>query len=372
MNTAVPARRVIAYVTSFFPPQRMAGAELGTYFMARHMTKLGYDVHVIITRSADNKVKTEIRDGFTIHWLAHLNIPGLRFFSECAAAMRVIRDIEPHLVQGNCLLPGGWVAAQCSRALGIPSVVLCYGYDVCDMKFPLSWWGARAFKHCSQLLASTNYCRAVMATKSRRQVDGVFYAGVDEQVFPLQALRTGAGPFKLLHVGRMIPEKGFELLLQVMRLLPHHYQLDVLGDGPLRATYEHMVQCDQLAGRVHFHGVVPNERLHEFHNQADALLLPSLREPFGVVCLEAICSGLPVVCSAVMGLPEAVLDGRNGMVVAERDPHKWCAAVRRACEDGGFRRVVHEAARVDRIKWSWTERFRELEGRYATLLAQGC
>lgn len=358
----------IAYVTSFFPPDRIAGAELGTWFMARHMAKLGHEVHVVITRPAKPRSSPEAHEGFHIHWQPYNNKKGLRFLSEIKHGVQTIVQLKPDLIHANCLLPGGSIAIKSAEQLACPTIVLCYGYDVSDLRFPLTLFSKKVFTRCSRLLAATRYARDVIHEKSQRKVDELFYAGIDMNAFPLVEKKTIVDEnIHLLYVGRMIPEKGFDLLIDVMQSLPDHYHLTAVGDGPLRQVYEEKCEALSLSKRIRFIPRIENTRLHELHQKCHTFVLPSTREPFGLVCLEAMSSGLPVVASRVMGIPEAISHGRNGLLLEDRNIEKWCEAIRQCSEDQNFRQNILNAAREDRQKWDWNTRMQPLEKLYMSL-----
>lgn len=355
----------IVYITSFFPPDRVAGAELGMHFMAEYMVRQGHDVHVVITR-ASKKRDLEIRSGYKIHWLETPNQKGLKFFLECRNAIKVIESLKPDLIHANCLLPGGYIAFKYGKRNRCKTVVLCYGYDVSDMSFPLSIWGRWALKGVDKVLVATEFCKNVVKKWTPNVQSQTFLAGCDVSVFPQLPLRNKVGDrYDLLFIGRMIPEKGFDFLLELMELLPKPYHLRVLGAGDNFDHYKN--QAEKLGKRVEFLGQVPNAECTKWLALSHAMVLPSYREPFGVVCIESIVSGVPVVVSDAMGLPEAVEDEKNGIVVHGRDRDVWVEAIRKCCEDEAFRKKVHSHSINYREKWSWETRLKELEGIYDSL-----
>jgi glycosyltransferase involved in cell wall biosynthesis len=357
----------IVYVTSFYPPQRIAGAELGTQFMAEFMAQKGHQVHVVITRSQGKKYQHENRHHTIIHWLPASRWPFLKSISEITRALWTIWKIKPHMVHGNCLLPGGALAALATKFLGAKSLVLCYGYDVCDMSGLMAIFGRWALKNVDRVLAATNYCRSMVIKHVAEVEPQVFYAGCDETVFKLQPPRYLSGKKNLIFIGRMIPEKGLDFLLQVLVHLPENVELRVIGGGDVSRV---KLICEklELQQRVHFQGLVENSDLPKFFSQAHVMVLPSYREPFGVVCIEAILSGVPVVCSDVMGLPEAVMHGENGLVVKGRDPKTWAKFIMQAIEDEDLRARCVKNAGSMRKKWSWSTRLAELEKIYHEMM----
>jgi glycosyltransferase involved in cell wall biosynthesis len=145
-------------------------------------------------------------------------------------------------------------------------------------------------------------------------------------------------PPHVLYAGRLSPEKGVLDLIAAAGGLP----LVVVGDGPLRA------QVPQALG------FLPNEQLQERLARAAVVACPSHREGFGIVCLEAMAHGRPVVASAVGGLKDLVVDGETGVLVPPRDPRALRAALERLLGDREVRRRLGAAARERaRTHFSW-------------------
>jgi len=121
-------------------------------------------------------------------------------------------------------------------------------------------------------------------------------------------------------VGRLTEQKGHTYLLdafaQVMRVLPAA-RLLVIGDGELRPTLERRATRLGLHGSVIFTG--RREDVPRLMMALDVLALPSLWEGFGLVLLEAMAAGKPIVASRVSAIPEIVADGETGLLVPPRD-----------------------------------------------------
>jgi D-inositol-3-phosphate glycosyltransferase len=151
---------------------------------------------------------------------------------------------------------------------------------------------------------------------------------------------------RLLYVGRLAPIKGLETLLDAMARLraagsPVH--LSIVGgdadepvnghEGELRARLARL----DLGGTVTFVGAQPQERLRAWYVAADATVLPSHYESFGMVALEAMACGIPVVASRVGGLQTTVRDGVTGLLVRESDPVALANALDRLLGDPDLR-----------------------------------
>jgi glycosyltransferase involved in cell wall biosynthesis len=121
--------------------------------------------------------------------------------------------------------------------------------------------------------------------------------------------------------GRLLPLKGLVYLLRAIASLRVEFPnlvLEIAGSGPERATLEREAQTLGLSDGVRFLGWV--EELAPVLARWEVFVLPSLEEGFPMAALEAMAAGLPVVASAVGGVPELVEDGRTGYLVPPRDP----------------------------------------------------
>jgi D-inositol-3-phosphate glycosyltransferase len=151
---------------------------------------------------------------------------------------------------------------------------------------------------------------------------------------------------RLLYVGRLAPIKGLETLLDAMarlRAAGTRVHLSIVGgdaDEPLNghegALRARLARLD-LGGTVTFVGAQPQERLRTWYVAADATVLPSHYESFGMVALEAMACGIPVVASRVGGLQTTVRDGVTGLLVRESDPAALAGALDRLLGDPDLR-----------------------------------
>jgi len=124
------------------------------------------------------------------------------------------------------------------------------------------------------------------------------------------------GGVKLVAAGRLVQQKGFDLLIEaVSRCGNVALQLTILGEGPLRAELEAQARALGVAGRVRFAGFQPNP--YPFFHAADAFVLSSRYEGFPNVVLEALACGTPVIATPAPGGVREILDGVHGCVVAD-------------------------------------------------------
>jgi len=185
----------------------------------------------------------------------------------------------------------------------------------------------------------------------------VIPCGVDTEMFrPLsratakEMLELGPEPM-LLYVGRLQPIKGLETLLEAMTRLDGATLLIVGGDqdepeNSHGVALREQVAALQLERRVRFLGAQPQRLLRLFYAAADATVMPSYYESFGMVALEAMACGCPVVASSVGGLTTTIQDGVTGHLVPEGNPAALAERLAALLADDEARaRLGREAAR---------------------------
>lgn len=158
-------------------------------------------------------------------------------------------------------------------------------------------------------------------------------------------LRLGATDVLIGAVGRLDKQKGFATLIEAMaRLKGSPLRCVILGEGPERARLEALVRRHRLEGAVRLLG--ERDEITSWLSAFDLYCLPSLWEGLPNSLLEAMSLGLPVVASNVDGVPEAVLDGRDGILVPPGRPAPLACALRELADDPAQRAALGQAARA--------------------------
>lgn len=193
----------------------------------------------------------------------------------------------------------------------------------------------------------------------------VIPCGVDTELFrpmpQVEAKRLLALPPDplLLYVGRLQPIKGLETLLEAMTALDGAAQLLIVGgdqDEPENGHADYLRERVSVLGlreRVSFLGAQPQERLRLFYAAADATVMPSYYESFGMVALEAMACGSPVIASRVGGLTTTVRDGVTGFLVPEGDAGALAERVSLLLEDRGRRAQLGREAQRWAAEHRW-------------------
>ncbi|MGZ5425585.1 MAG: glycosyltransferase family 4 protein [Thermoanaerobaculia bacterium] len=156
-------------------------------------------------------------------------------------------------------------------------------------------------------------------------------------------LPRGGG--SILCVAHLYPRKNVATLLAAMTRLSSRAVLRVVGTGPDLARLERLSRELGLGERVEFLGHVDFARLAGEYRRADVFCLPSRQEGFGIVFLEAMAAGLPIVAARTTAVIEVVIDGECGNLVSPDRPDDLAAALDRLLSDPGERRRLGETGR---------------------------
>ncbi|MGD0646580.1 MAG: glycosyltransferase [Acidobacteriaceae bacterium] len=292
-----------------------------------------------------------------------------------------IGEVQPSLLHAHFAVDGA-LALPLAKSLDIPLIVTLHGYDVTtnDANMRKSLSGILYLLKRRELWERTHTFLCVSEFIRTKAVEAGFpphklrahYTGIDCNYFSRSGGPRDGG---VLFAGRLVQKKGCQYLLDAMvevsRSIPETH-LTVIGDGPLRSSLE--AHARQLGLRVRFLGALPTSEVRAYMSRASIFCVPSLRadngdsEGFGMVFTEAQAMGTPVVSFNHGGIPEAVEDGRTGLLVPERDTPALAAAILRLLRDTNLWNdfSVHASERI-RERYALDRQTRSLEDIYAAI-----
>lgn len=184
--------------------------------------------------------------------------------------------------------------------------------------------------------------------------NGIDYDRFAASTEPLERFKTG-GP-NILFVGRLEKRKGLKYLLRAMSGVWDHFpqaRLIVVGGGPLLEDYRNLVETGRVEN-VEFAGFVPGEELARYYHSCDVFCAPSTgQESFGIVLLEAMASGKPLVASDIPGYRFVVSHGVEGFLVPPQDEQAIALSLVRLLSDADLRARMGRAGRKRAEEFSW-------------------
>lgn len=320
-------------------------------------------------------------------WMARLNLPAF-LWQQRRWMSRLLRREAFDLIHSHWILPQGFFAVRRAGRDNLPVVVTAHAGDI----FPLRRPGLRGvLRYTLNRAAAVTANSEATAAELLKAAPGVrpvvIPMGVDLERFAsggerAQALRQTLAPDGplILTAGRFALKKGQAYLLRAM---PHilrrqpKARLALIGFGPLEEALESEVRSLGLGDCVRFIGKVPHDEMPGYLAAADVFVLPSIVSPsgdtegLGVVLLEALAAGTPVVASRVGGIPDIVKDGETGLLVAEKQPEALAEAILRLLEQPALgARLVEEGRRHIERHFSWPGVARRFERLFEQVLSE--
>lgn len=229
---------------------------------------------------------------------------------------------RPDLVEAHYLHPTGFVGAVAARLGGGRLVLHAHGSDVFDAGAPgrLEQWAAR---RADEIHANSEATSAAVTTRHPDVTALSIAPGVDLTLFPAS---FEPRPAVIGFVGTLADYKGVDVLVEALSLVAGEWKASLAGGGPLADAVGRRLHEFGLERRVSLLGVVDRARLPAFYRQVAVLAVPSRREAFGQVAVEALASGTPVVVTNVGGLA-SIPTADCGTVVPSNDPAALAVAL---------------------------------------------
>jgi glycosyltransferase involved in cell wall biosynthesis len=339
----------VLQIGKFYPPH-VGGIESHLHTLCAELRRQA-DVKVIVANDARSVCREEV-EGVKLARMGKLfELAGAPV---CRGMVREIRRIDADIVHLHTPNPTAALAylASCHRG----RLVVTWHSDILRQRILKRLFlpvqnhilrlaraivvASETYLRTSQPLANHWFkCRVIPYGIRLERFDRIHDPQVDE-------IRRRYGPRIVLAVGRMVYYKGFEDLIRAMRRVGG--ALILIGDGPLRQALEIQAASLGIESRVAFLGELRDEAMAAYYNAADVFVLPSIArtEAFGIVQIEAMASGTPVVNTSLKtGVPTVSLHGITGLTVVPGNPDQLANAINRLLDDPSLRALYGRNAK---------------------------
>ncbi|HKO97111.1 MAG TPA: glycosyltransferase [Pyrinomonadaceae bacterium] len=353
-----PVQRVVAgtderrlrvlHIGKFYPPHK-GGMETHLRDLCQRLAR-DVDIEVVVANDG-KKTNSELADGVKISRLG--TTINLGAAPVCSGMARTIREAQADIVHLHFPNPTGILSYFSSGYRG-PTVVT-YHSDIIRQKIlgqAFQPWLRRFLNRSDAIIVgSQNYVDSSAVLRRFRDKCHIIPFGISEGNFDdfdsqlVEQIRATYGPRIVLGIGRLIYYKGFEFLIRSMTNIDG--RLLIIGNGPLRASLEAEARNQGVADRVTFLGEV--REVKPYVQAADVFALPSIArsEAFGLVQLEAMACGKPVVNTRLeSGVPFVSIDGITGLTVPPGDSVALASAINRLLDDKEIRDRMGAAGRL--------------------------
>ncbi len=269
---------------------------------------------------------------------------------------RLIRRERPHCLIGNfgtanLMITMGWLMRVPYRVAWHRTMsTAVFG----DSRSPYKTWWREKRREIVYRLATHVAANSQSAAADAQQVYHVppdkcfvFYESLADPLPGLPATPPNNQPTAIC-VARLAPMKGQDTLIRAVALLQEDFpalRVEFVGDGPQRQAYQHLARQLGVADRCTFTGIVPHREVLTRMAAATVCVMPTRSEAFGLVNIEALAVGTPVIASCVGGIPEIIRDGQEGFLVPPDDPRALADRLRIILSDPVLRARMSQNAR---------------------------
>lgn len=370
--------RTVVMLSWEYPPHLVGGLARHVWALSRELVRQGVRVHVL-TRSAPGLPVHSVEDGVHVTrvapifqephdfklWACHLNFALLE-----AGADLLRRLSEPVLLHAH-----DWLVAHAARGLKhlfrAPLVATIHATEhgrnrgihdpgqqyINDVEWWLTYESWRVIVCSEAMRQEVQRLFGLAADKVAVIPNGIDLPADSEQEKAPSRTAFAAPDEKLLfHIGRLVPEKGAGVLLETVPhlLKRHNLRVVIAGSGPYRPELERRAAALGISGRVRFVGFISDSLARALYSYADVAVVPSTYEPFGIVALEAMAAGAPLVASDVGGLADIVIHGENGLKALPGQVSSLAEQIDRLLTDPALaRRLAGQGLREVRERYSW-------------------
>jgi len=243
---------------------------------------------------------------------------------------------RPDIIHVQASYPGAWIGHQLSQEFGIPYIVTLRMSPFPFGQFlkkngQLKPGVFKVLEQSSKLIATSESLQTRVNELGLYHTQ-VVHNPVDLNFFVPKTKARPDAPVKLLAVGRLEPQKGFDILIKAIAIFDHNnVELTIIGQGTESDGLEDLTKRLDLTGRITFFGEGSRQEVRKAMQNCDLYILSSRHETFGNVVLEAMACGKPVVATKCGG-PESIVTSDSGLLCEPESPELLAKAISQALD----------------------------------------
>jgi len=292
----------------------------------------------------------------------------------------ILKAEQPDIVHTHNLSGFSVSAVTAIKSLGLPLVHSCHDFSLlcpyatfaCPLKkyqyCSSSHFCSRLYQKSRELFIGTKPQEVIFPSKFSAGIfqRSNFFKGASSNILPYcvepskaQSKHKRGEYFNILYVGQLVQHKGVHFLIEAFKGLPfQNIKLHIVGKGDYAGKLKALAGSDK---RIIFHGSIPNNKLAQFYLSADVTVAPSLwPEVLGIVILESLSMGSPVIASSIGGITEIIQDGYNGFLFPAGDAQGLKDILEKLIRAPAVLEAIRQNARDSSLAFSTAEHCKRL------------
>jgi glycosyltransferase involved in cell wall biosynthesis len=366
----------IAQVVAYYPPH-LGGMENCAQEISENLSQRGNVVKVFTSDIDCNNNKLKSIENLNINYLksfevAHTPIiPSLLF-----RLLKIPKDSVIHLHVAQAFIPEiVWLISKIRKIPYVAHLHLDVG--------PSGRFGFLLPLYKKLLLGNILHGASRVIVPTKDYVDlikqkyvipeekiVIIPSGVDISKFKQSAIKH-SGSHKLLFVGRLSIQKNIPLLIKSFKKVVDNgndkITLDIVGNGEEKDAIVKLIKKEGLEGKITLHGSLNGEKLYQMYADSDIFILTSQAESFGIVLLEAMASGLPIITSDIPGIRNVVENGKTGLLVSPTE-EDFTKAIELLINNNKLRMELISNGLKESKKYNWSKIAATFEDIYREVL----
>lgn len=370
----------VGMISRNIPYYDRGGIQTHVWNLSRALVREGVDVDLFIAGRRRESGHKKM-DGVRVHMIGSVSLPKMtigHYLSYSLNTLRYLRKQELDIVHGHSMYSFGFALRKY-----LPYVVTLHGTQMNEIRAALLWHAdlnhvvTDGFSMIMERFSAKKADSVIVVSKENKE-DAVLQYQIEQEKIhvihhgiDLERFSPGFSSEKrILFVGRLHERKGVDRLLEafsdVIKVMPDT-KLRIVGRGEKEKDLRRLAKEKNITQAVEFTGFIEEEDLPRQYKESSLFVLPSRYEGFGIVLLEAMASGLPVLCFETGAAKEIVRDGWNGYIVNEKNLADRIISVIK--DRNLMERMGRNAREYVKKNFSWQKAARETIKVYEGLLS---
>ncbi len=342
--------------------------------LIKNLKDLDYEFHILNYEYNNHKNNNDNNgyyydydfdaDNIHIHNVPYIpKIRGISYaYNGYKIGKEVIKNYKIDIIHSHYAFPQGFLGSHLKNKFNIPHILTLHGSDVLRLsKNPVGkYFFNYAVKNCDKIICVSEFLKNNLPKQYRNKSE-VIYNGVDFDLFYDVGIDENYGIF----VGSFVPQKGIDILIDTIKDIDFNFKL--IGDGILFNKINERIKKENI-DNIELLGKKHQKEVSEYIKRCSFLVLPSLSEGLGMVLLEGMASGKPVIGTNIGGIPELIKNGYNGFLVKVNDSDALKEKIKILVDNEDLRKELGRNGKIFSERFSWKNTAKNVNEIYTKML----